>query len=353
MAGYLLIFGVGPLPTLGLIGAGVATSTAKALGGCLALGALFTDRTPLQVEPRSLFVLDGTLAWRIVRLALPNLTREGISRTGHTLFKLIVTALGTAAPAAHQITVRVESLSYISGRGFSLAAATLVGQSLGKGEEDTAVAAVHRTGALACRVIGAIGLGFAFFSHQLVVAFGPNQETLRLAGAALQFAALEQVPIALNMVLSAAFQGGRGHAETYVRHALRCADLSSCCGVSLRHRSGLGIGRRVAGNSRRLGRTGAVDRGPFPAREMATGLRMNSVVFSPRLSRCTAPAVETARHEGGRPNEAHHRHEGHAAVREGFYHSGHANHRGLMDVMGVGQHLRGAEVGYDKEWEGS
>ena len=93
------------------------------------------------------------------------------------------------------------------GWGFSLAAATLVGQSLGRGEEDTAVAAVRRTSALACGVMGAIGLGFAFFSQPLVAVFGANQETLRLAGAALQIAALEQVPIVLNMVLSAAFQG--------------------------------------------------------------------------------------------------------------------------------------------------
>ncbi|MFO7742249.1 MAG: MATE family efflux transporter [Anaerolineae bacterium] len=180
---------------MSLLGAGIATSTAGALGGCLALGARFTARTPLQVEPRSLFMWYGTLAWRIVRLALPNLTREGVGRTGHILCTRIMTAL------------RVESLSYTPDRGFSLAAATLVGQSLGRGEEDTAVAAVHRTGALACRVIGAIGLGFAFFSHQLVAVFGANQETLRLAGAALQIAALEQVPIVLNMVLSAAFQG--------------------------------------------------------------------------------------------------------------------------------------------------
>jgi putative MATE family efflux protein len=207
VVGYLLIFGVGPLPTLGLLGAGLATSTAGALAGCLALGALLSGRTALQVEPRSLFIWDGTLAWRIVRLALPNLAREGVSRTGHILFMRIVAALGTAALAAHQIAVRVESLSYMPGWGFSLAAATLVGQSLGRGEEDAAVAAVQHTAALACGVMGAIGLGFAFFSHPLVAVFGANQQTLRLAGAALQIAALEQVPIALNMVLSAAFQG--------------------------------------------------------------------------------------------------------------------------------------------------
>lgn len=37
--------------------------------------------------------------------------------------------------------------------------------------------------------------------------FGANHETLRLAGAVVQIAALEQVPLAWNMVLSMAFQG--------------------------------------------------------------------------------------------------------------------------------------------------
>ncbi len=207
VAGYSLIFGVGRLPMLGLLGAGVATSTAGALAGCLSLGALFTGRTPLQVEPRSLLIWDGTLAWRIVRLALPNLAREAVNRTGHILFMRIVAALGTVALAAHQIAVRVESLSYMPGWGFSLAAATLVGQSLGRGEEETAVAAVQRTSALACAVMGIIGLSFAFFSKEMVAVFGANPETLSLASMALQIAALEQVPLALNMVLSAGFQG--------------------------------------------------------------------------------------------------------------------------------------------------
>jgi putative MATE family efflux protein len=207
VVGYLLILGIGPLPRLGLLGAGLATSTAGALAGCLALGALLTGRTLLRIKPRSLWTWDTTLAWRIVRLALPNLAREAVNRTGYIIFMRIVAALGTAALAAHQITMRVESLSYMPGWGFSLAAATLVGQSLGRGDAEAAVVALQRTAALACGMMGVIGLGFALFSQQMVAVFGANHETLRLAGAALQIAALEQVPLALNLVLSAGFQG--------------------------------------------------------------------------------------------------------------------------------------------------
>lgn len=66
---------------------------------------------------------------------------------------------------------------------------------------------MQRTSALACAVMGVIGLSFAFFSREMVAVFGANQETLSLASMALQIAALEQVPLALNMVLSAGFQG--------------------------------------------------------------------------------------------------------------------------------------------------
>lgn len=132
-AGYSLIFGVGRLPMLGLLGAGLATSTAGALAGCLSLGALFTGRTPLQVEPRSLLIWDGTLAWRIVRLALPNLAREAVNRTGHILFMRIVAALGTVALAAHQIAVRVESLSYMPGSGVFAGGSHVGGSVFGEG----------------------------------------------------------------------------------------------------------------------------------------------------------------------------------------------------------------------------
>jgi len=207
VAGYGLIFGPGPLPELRLVGAALATSTARALGGCLALGVLFTGRTVLQLEPRSLLNWNRHLAWRIVRLALPNAGEQAVGRLGSILFMRILAALGTVALAAHQVAEQVESLSFMAGSGFTVVTTTLVGQSLGASREDMAELSIRRTLMFACGVMGTMAICFALFGQQMVVIFGASPKVLNLAGRALQIGALEQVPLAVHMVLAGGLRG--------------------------------------------------------------------------------------------------------------------------------------------------
>jgi len=207
VAGYLLIFGPGPLPELGLVGAALATSTAMALGGCLTLGVLFTGRTVLRVKPRQLLSWDGHLARRIMRLALPNAGEQAVGRMGSILFMSILTALGTVTLAAHQVAEQLEALSFMAGSGFMVVATTLVGQSMGAGREDMAELSIRRTLMFACGVMGTMAICFALFGQQMVVIFGANPKVLNLAGRALQIGALEQVPLAVHMVLAGGLRG--------------------------------------------------------------------------------------------------------------------------------------------------
>ena len=207
VAGYLLIFGPGPLPELRLVGAALATSTARALGGCLALGVLFTGRTALPVELWRLSSWDGHLMWRVLRLALPNVAEQAVGRMGSILFMRIVAGLGTAALAAHQVAVRVESLSFMATSGFAAVTATMVGQSLGAGRKDMAELSIRRTMMFACGLAGTMAVCFALFGRRMVIIFGASPEVLNLAGEAVQIGAVEQVSIAVHMTLAGGLQG--------------------------------------------------------------------------------------------------------------------------------------------------
>ncbi|MBC7249345.1 MAG: MATE family efflux transporter [Anaerolineae bacterium] len=206
-AAYALIFGPGPLPAWRLAGAGVATSSARMLSGCLALFCIFSGRTVIRVPLRYLLHWDWRTAWRILRLSLPNVGETLIARTGHTLFYRIISALGTASLAAHQIAVRVESLSFMPGWGLTTAATTLVGQALGAGKEDLAEESIRRTLRFALGMMGAIGVVLGLFGRQLVVIFGATPEVLDLAGLAVRLAALEQPGIAMQMVIAGSLRG--------------------------------------------------------------------------------------------------------------------------------------------------
>lgn len=207
LAAGVLIFGLGPFPALGLAGAGWATASARAIGGMLALAALFSGRTALRFQARALWPPDTGLLLRLIRVALPNLGEAIVSRLGYALFMRMVSGLGTVALAAHQIALRVESLSFMPGWGLSVAAATLAGQALGAGDAELAEGGIRRTLGMALSLMGSIAAAFALLGPWIVKAFGATAEVLALAGVAVRIAAAEQPSIAVQMVLAGGLRG--------------------------------------------------------------------------------------------------------------------------------------------------
>jgi putative MATE family efflux protein len=204
---YGLIFGPGPLPTWEVRGAGVAAASSQMLGGCLALFVVLTGRTRIWVKLRQVLRWDRRIMGTVLRLGLPAAAEMVIYRAGFAFFMRMVSSLGTASLAAHQIAMNVESLSYMPGFGLTVAATTLVGQALGAGKKDLAEAGIRRTMTFALVVMGNMALVFGLFGPQVVRAFGATPEVLALAGLAVRIAALEQLPIAVQMVVSGSLRG--------------------------------------------------------------------------------------------------------------------------------------------------
>ena len=207
IAAAALIFGPGPLPALGIAGAGLATASARLLGGLLAFLVLCQGRTLLQVRPRQLLHYDGSIVRTMVRLSLPTAGEAAVRQGGSLLFMRIVASLGDVALAAHQIAVNIESLSFMPGTGMSVAGTTLVGQSLGAGKSDLAEKSVGRVVAFAVGIMGLVGVGFALFGPAIASLFGATPEVVAAAGAAIRIGALEQVPLAVMMAMSGCLRG--------------------------------------------------------------------------------------------------------------------------------------------------
>ncbi len=60
----------------------------------------------------------------------------------HLFFVGIINSLGTLAAAAHSLGVRIESLAYLPGTAFQIAAATMAGQYLGARDHNRAMRGV-------------------------------------------------------------------------------------------------------------------------------------------------------------------------------------------------------------------
>ena len=146
----------------GIVG---GTLIARFVGFAILLVVLLRGRSGLRLRRRMLGI-----AWertrRILRIGMPAAADGAIMWSGHFAFLAIVARvatdeLGRAGFAAHIVAVRVEAFTYLPAIAWAMAAATMIGQSLGAG--DTARA--RRTGHEAALQCGLLAIGIAAFFH--------------------------------------------------------------------------------------------------------------------------------------------------------------------------------------------
>jgi len=169
----VLIFGLLGLPRLELVGAGLATLGAHAVGLALYVGvSRVAARDGLAVtfgwdDVRHMWdlVVEATL------VSLPSMGERLIMSLALLTYFKILSGYGTAAIAAYAIGVRLLSFSWAPGLGFAAAASTFVGQALGASDSVQARRAGRRSVVQAVLVMCGLAVLFFFVRAPLAHAF--------------------------------------------------------------------------------------------------------------------------------------------------------------------------------------
>ncbi len=196
----MLIYGVGPFPALGVEGAALATIGAQFVGMTIAL-------VHFGLHQRERMGFDLTVARDILRLGLPMGVRYVLGVMGFTVFTAFLARLGTVELAAHQIAIRVVSVSFLPGHGIGQAAAILTGQRVGARQFDAVNEVVWAALRVAWTLMGALGVIFWFFPEAISQIFIDDPRTITLAGQLLMVAAWFQLLDATVMVLVQSLNG--------------------------------------------------------------------------------------------------------------------------------------------------
>ncbi len=202
----LFIFGLGPIPRMGVTGAALATFTGRSLGVLYQFYRLLKGTERIRVLTRQIHVHTSVLL-RLVRVSLTGILQFMIAHTSWIGLVRIVSLFGAAALAGYTIAIRIVVFVILPSWGLSNAAATLVGQNLGAGKPDRAESAVWRTGIYNMIFLGAVGLYFIFFAEPVVRIFTHDPEIVRLAAACLRIVSYGNLGYAYFMVMMQAFNG--------------------------------------------------------------------------------------------------------------------------------------------------
>lgn len=202
----ILIFGLGPIPALGIEGAAIATNIGRGAGVLMQLWILARGSEHLLVRRASLCWHGATLL-QIVRTSLGGIGQMIVSMTAWIFLMRILASVSTEAVAGATIAMRIMMFTLMPAWGMSNAAATLVGQNLGAGEPMRAEAAVWRIGWMNMALTLAVSVTFFFLHDELVALFTDDARVVAIGGEWLAILSYSYFVYGWWMVSVQAFNG--------------------------------------------------------------------------------------------------------------------------------------------------
>ncbi|WP_373779114.1 MATE family efflux transporter [Glaesserella sp.] len=206
---YIFIFGLFGLPELGAVGCGVATAIVNWLMFGMMVHYCATNRAQKDIHVFSTWLErpNGTTLLKLFKLGMP---------IGFALFTevmlfsasaLILSPLGSQVVASHQIALQTSSLFFMIPLSFSIATTILVGQTLGKKEvENAKYLSYHAiiTGIWMALLMAVIILAFR---QMIPYIFTSDPTSIAISAALLIFAAVYQIPDAIQAVCNGILRG--------------------------------------------------------------------------------------------------------------------------------------------------
>ena len=128
----LFIFGWGPVPGQGVMGAALATLVTQALAALIGMVILLRGRHGIELSWRGL-VPDPPYIKRAFLLGFPGSVELSTRGFGLVVMSFLVASFGTLTTAAYGVGSTVLQVVMISAMGLSMAVSTLVGQNIGAG----------------------------------------------------------------------------------------------------------------------------------------------------------------------------------------------------------------------------
>jgi putative MATE family efflux protein len=207
---YVLINGIGPAPQLDVQGAGVGYSIAAMLGAVLTFGALAMRRGALHWAPARAAEFDSGEASRILSVGVPAGLEQGQFMFAFMIYTRVIATLGTAAVAAHGVTLALQGLTFGVGFAISVATSAIVGQSLGAKRPDLAEKSTYLAMRYSVGFLVVLALVFILLGDQITGIFISGEdaaEVIDLGSDLLFIFAFAMPALGVSLSISGALRG--------------------------------------------------------------------------------------------------------------------------------------------------
>jgi len=202
---YMLAFGIGPLPELGVEGVSLGGSIGATIVTIFLVLAWW--RGKFNLRPAKAATIDWRTSRQLIAIGSPAVLEQGIVQLAFLAFFAIIAHYGTIAYAAYGIGITLVAFSIVIGFGFGIATATLVGQQLGAGQVELAVQAVSRSLRMALAAMIFLSILLVWMAEDLAKFMIADPEVIHLTVVFMYMIALAQPLMAFEFTLGGALRG--------------------------------------------------------------------------------------------------------------------------------------------------
>ncbi len=217
---WVFIFGVGPIPAMGVAGAAWATVISRCIAAIIDMAILLWFHPRLRLSKKYL-KLSPAVAKTYIRIGIPVAIGQGISTLGFAFIQGLVNIFGASAAAAFTVGNRITGLFNMPSMGLSQAAAVLVGKALGS-KKPIQAERVIRTAVISSGIFIALSMLIVFFYGSVFMRIFTDDPQVIEHGVML-FKILAPSIVFFNIftVINGAFQGGGDTAPVMILNIAR------------------------------------------------------------------------------------------------------------------------------------
>ena len=202
----IFIFGWGPVPEYGVMGAAIATNIGRGTAVLFQLGILFFGWSRIKIGIEDI-VIRVSVLFNLVKVSLGGIAQFLIGTSSWVFLMRMMSEFGSEVLAGYTIAIRVMLFTLMPSWGMSNAAATLVGQNLGAQQPERAEISVWKTGRYNAYFMALVSIIYLLFAYDIVGWFNDNPVVIENGGLCLQIIAAGYIFYAYGMVVTQAFNG--------------------------------------------------------------------------------------------------------------------------------------------------
>jgi putative MATE family efflux protein len=183
-----LIFGWGPFPELGVVGAAYATVFSRALATVIGMSIMLSGVRGVQIHPAQM-VPDLAFLRKLVRIGVPASVEGTGNAIAVNLMLVIVGMFPTVVVAAYGVGVRLFSVIFLPAIAVGRGVETMAGQNIGAAKEDRAAATTRFAGTAMFATLAAVGAVVWILAADIVRIFSDNPEVIEIGRLFLRYVA--------------------------------------------------------------------------------------------------------------------------------------------------------------------